>query len=59
MEGDEQIRCQDKRVLRRQVPCGSRSYISALAGHRDGTRQRSDVIVVRSGEIGVQAASRS
>ena len=27
-------------VLRRQVPCASRSYISALAGHRDGTRQR-------------------
>ena len=33
--------------------------MSALAGHSDGTRQRIDVIVVRSGEVGVQAASRS
>jgi hypothetical protein len=42
------------------LPCSSRTYKSALASHRDGTRQRSDVVAVLGGEeAGVQAASRS
>ena len=32
VDGDEQIGWRDKRNLRRQVPCSSRSYMSALAG---------------------------
>ncbi len=28
------------------LPCRSRTYTSALASHRDGTRQRSDVVAV-------------
>ena len=36
------------------------NHKSVLASHRDGTRQRSDVVTVRGGEeAGVQAASRS
>jgi hypothetical protein len=42
------------------LPCSNRTYKFALASHRDGTRQRSDVVAVRGGEqVGVQAASRS
>ena len=41
-----------------RLPCGSRSYMSALAGHRDGTRQRSDVIVVR-GDGGGRSGGQS
>ena len=41
------------------LPCGNRLYMFVIAVHRDGTRQRSDVIVVSSGEVGVQVANRS
>ena len=41
------------------LSCGSRLYMFVIAVHRDGTRQRSDVIVVSSGEVGVQVANRS
>ena len=60
VDGDEQIRWQDKRGLRRQAAMRqSVLHVRACAGHKNGTRQRSDVIAVRSGEAAVQAASRS